>query len=31
MTHRSIIEAVPGDERPGASWGERVTDEYHQR
>ena len=32
MTHLSVIEAVPGDERPEASWGEHVTDEdYHQR
>ncbi len=32
MTHPSIIEAVPGDERPEASWGEHVTDEeYRQR
>ena len=27
MTHPSIIEAVPGGERPEASWGEHVTGE----
>jgi quercetin dioxygenase-like cupin family protein len=26
MTHLSITEAVPGDERPEAEWGEHVTD-----
>lgn len=32
MTHLSITEAVPGDERPEADWGEHVTDdEYNQR
>ena len=32
MSHLSITEAVPGDERPDASWGEHVTDaEYNQR
>jgi quercetin dioxygenase-like cupin family protein len=32
MTHPSITEAVPGDERPEAEWGEHVTtDEYHDR
>ena len=32
MTHLSITEAVPGDERPEAEWGEHVTDEqYHAR
>jgi len=32
MTHLSITEAVPGDERPEADWGEHVTDdEYQQR
>ena len=29
MTHLSITEAVPGDERPEADWGERVTDEEY--
>ena len=32
MTHLSITEAVPGDKRPEADWGEHVTDdEYHDR
>jgi quercetin dioxygenase-like cupin family protein len=32
MTHLSITEAVPGDERPEANWGEHVTDaEYNNR
>jgi hypothetical protein len=32
MTHLSITEAVPGNERPEADWGEHVTDdEYHDR
>lgn len=32
MTHLSITEAVPGDERPEADWGEHVTDdEYNTR
>jgi len=32
MTHLSITEAVPGDQRPEADWGERVTDdEYDSR
>ena len=32
MTHLSIAEAVPGDERPEAQWGEHVTDnEYNNR
>ena len=26
MTHLSITEAAPGDERPEAEWGEHVTD-----
>jgi hypothetical protein len=25
MTHLSITEAVPGDERPEADWGDHVT------
>jgi quercetin dioxygenase-like cupin family protein len=30
MTHLSITEAVPGDTRPDADWGEHVTDaEYN--
>jgi quercetin dioxygenase-like cupin family protein len=30
MAHLSITEAVPGDERPDADWGDHVTDEeYH--
>ena len=30
MTHLSITEAVPGEERPEAEWGEHVSDEeYH--
>ena len=30
MTHLSITEAVPGDARPDADWGEHVTDaEYN--
>jgi quercetin dioxygenase-like cupin family protein len=32
MTHLSITEAVPRDERPEADWGEHVTDdEYNAR
>jgi hypothetical protein len=32
MTHLSITEAVPGDERPEVDGGEHVTDEeYHDR
>jgi hypothetical protein len=32
MTHLSITEALPGDERPEAKWGEHATDgEYHVR
>ena len=32
MTHLSITEAVPGDQRPEADWGEHVTDdEYNHR
>jgi quercetin dioxygenase-like cupin family protein len=32
MTHLSITEAVPGDERPEADWGDHVTDdEFNQR
>ena len=32
MSHLSITEAVPGDERPEADWGEHVTDdEYRNR
>jgi quercetin dioxygenase-like cupin family protein len=32
MTHLSITEAVPGDERPEADWAEHVTDdEYNNR
>ena len=27
MSHLSITEAVPGDERPEANWGEHVTDD----
>ena len=31
MSHLSITEGVPGDERPEANWGEHVTDaEYNQ-
>lgn len=29
MTHLSITEAVPGDERPEADWGEHVTDDEY--
>ncbi|HWR46018.1 MAG TPA: hypothetical protein VN327_00140 [Pseudonocardiaceae bacterium] len=29
MIHLSITEAVPGDERPEAEWGEHVTDEEY--
>ena len=29
MTHLSITEAVPGDQRPEADWGEHVTDEEY--
>ncbi len=32
MSHLSITEAVPGDERPETDWGQHVTDdEYHGR
>lgn len=32
MSHLSITEAAPGNERPESSWGEHVTDaEYSQR
>ena len=32
MTHLSVTEAVPGDQRPEAEWGEHVTDdEYNGR
>ena len=31
MTHLSITEAVPGDERPEADWGDHVTDEEYDR
>ena len=32
MTHLSITEAVPGDARPEADWGDHVTDvEYNPR
>jgi quercetin dioxygenase-like cupin family protein len=32
MSHLSITEAVPGDQRPEADWGEQVTDdEYSNR
>jgi quercetin dioxygenase-like cupin family protein len=32
MTHLSVTEAVPGDQRPEAEWGEHVTDdEYNNR
>ncbi len=32
MTHLSITEGVPGDERPEADWGDHVTDdEYGNR
>jgi quercetin dioxygenase-like cupin family protein len=32
MSHLSITEAVPGDQRPEADWGEQVTDsEYNGR
>jgi hypothetical protein len=31
-SHLSITEAVPGDQRPEAAWGEHVTDdEYNAR
>ena len=29
MTHLSITEAVPGDQRPEADWGEHVTDDEY--
>lgn len=29
MTHLSITEAVPGDQRPEAEWGEHVTDQQY--
>jgi hypothetical protein len=29
MTHLSITEAVPGDRRPEAEWGEHVTDDEY--
>ena len=31
MTHLSITEAVPGDERPEADWGDHVTDQEYDR
>jgi quercetin dioxygenase-like cupin family protein len=31
MSHLSITEAVPGDERPDADWGEHVTDDEYNR
>jgi quercetin dioxygenase-like cupin family protein len=31
MTHLSITEAVPGDQRPEADWGEHVTDDEYNR
>jgi hypothetical protein len=32
MTHLSITEAVPGDQRPETDWSEHVTDdEYYNR
>ena len=31
MTHLSIAEAVPGDERPEADWGGHVTDQEYDR
>lgn len=31
MTHLSITEAVPGDARPEADWGEHVTDDEYNR
>ena len=30
MTHLSITEAVPGDTRPEADWGEHVTDDEYR-
>jgi len=30
MTHLSITEAVPGDARPEADWGEHVTDDEYR-
>jgi quercetin dioxygenase-like cupin family protein len=29
MTHLSITEAVPGNQRPEADWGEHVTDQEY--
>jgi hypothetical protein len=29
MTHLSITEATPGDQRPEADWGEHVTDDEY--
>jgi hypothetical protein len=29
MTHLSITEAVPGDQRPEVDWGEHVTDDEY--
>ena len=29
MTHLSITEAVPGNERAEADWGEHVTDDEY--
>jgi quercetin dioxygenase-like cupin family protein len=29
MTHLSITQAVPGDQRPEADWGEHVTDDQY--
>ncbi len=31
MTHLSVTEAVPGDERPETDWGEHVTDAEYDR
>jgi quercetin dioxygenase-like cupin family protein len=31
MSHLSITEAVPGDERPEADWGVHVTEEEYNR
>jgi quercetin dioxygenase-like cupin family protein len=31
MTHLSITEAVPGDERPEADWGAHVSDDEYPR
>jgi hypothetical protein len=29
MTHLSITDAVPGDQRPETDWGEHDTDDEH--